>query len=143
MAITSKSSLGRDPAAEPRAANGSRTRDLELGKLALYQLSYRRAVAPMLRNRLYRYVSREPSGHQTPPARGARVARGRRAARRADLRRDGPVRQPHARSAGGQPALPRRAGADSGPAAAGTRRQGFARGLSRQGDRAQFLGLVV
>ena len=25
------------------AANGSRTRDLELGKLALYQLSYRRA----------------------------------------------------------------------------------------------------
>ena len=27
----------------PEAANGSRTRDLELGKLALYQLSYRRA----------------------------------------------------------------------------------------------------
>ena len=28
---------------DPEAANGSRTRDLELGKLALYQLSYRRA----------------------------------------------------------------------------------------------------
>jgi hypothetical protein len=27
-----------------RAANGSRTRDLKLGKLALYQLSYRRAM---------------------------------------------------------------------------------------------------
>ena len=27
-----------------RAANGSRTRDLELGKLALYQLSYRRTI---------------------------------------------------------------------------------------------------
>jgi hypothetical protein len=27
---------------EPKAADGSRTRDLELGKLALYQLSYRR-----------------------------------------------------------------------------------------------------
>jgi hypothetical protein len=26
-----------------KAANGSRTRDLKLGKLALYQLSYRRA----------------------------------------------------------------------------------------------------
>ena len=30
---------------ESEAANGSRTRDLELGKLALYQLSYRRAGA--------------------------------------------------------------------------------------------------
>src|SRR2546427_12202524 len=100
MAITSKSSLGRDPAAEPRAANGSRTRDLELGKLALYQLSYRRAVAPMLRNRLYRYVSRERAGHQTPPPRNARLARGRRAARRADLRRGRAIVQPHARRAG-------------------------------------------
>ena len=27
-----------------KAADGGRTRDLELGKLALYQLSYRRAV---------------------------------------------------------------------------------------------------
>ena len=31
-------------AALREAANGSRTRDLELGKLALYQLSYRRAA---------------------------------------------------------------------------------------------------
>src|SRR4051794_7400914 len=30
------------PAPSLRAANGSRTRDLKLGKLALYQLSYRR-----------------------------------------------------------------------------------------------------
>jgi pimeloyl-ACP methyl ester carboxylesterase len=35
-----------------RAASGSRTRDLELGKLALYQLSYRRA-AQIVRDRLY------------------------------------------------------------------------------------------
>ena len=35
-----------------QAANGSRTRDLELGKLALYQLSYRR-VGPIL-GRLWR-----------------------------------------------------------------------------------------
>ena len=34
----------------PRAANGPRTRDLELGKLALYQLSYRRA-RQMVRDR--------------------------------------------------------------------------------------------
>ena len=31
-----------------KAANGSRTRDLELGKLALYQLSYRRAGRRLL-----------------------------------------------------------------------------------------------
>jgi len=30
---------------DPKAADGSRTRDLELGKLALYQLSYRRIGA--------------------------------------------------------------------------------------------------
>ena len=30
-----------------RAANGLRTRDLKLGKLALYQLSYRRAMLQM------------------------------------------------------------------------------------------------
>jgi hypothetical protein len=35
-----------------QAANGSRTRDLELGKLALYQLSYRRTIQ-MLRGPLY------------------------------------------------------------------------------------------
>jgi hypothetical protein len=33
----------RNLALATRAANGSRTRDLKLGKLALYQLSYRRA----------------------------------------------------------------------------------------------------
>ena len=35
-----------------RAANGSRTRDLELGKLALYHLSYRRTIQ-ILRGPLY------------------------------------------------------------------------------------------
>jgi hypothetical protein len=42
----------REIADESRAASGSRTRDLELGKLALYQLSYRR-VAQIVRDRLY------------------------------------------------------------------------------------------
>jgi uncharacterized membrane protein YbhN (UPF0104 family) len=37
------------PAPEGRAANGSRTRDLKLGKLALYQLSYRRAARHITR----------------------------------------------------------------------------------------------
>src|SRR5207302_5445626 len=37
---------GREPDEHlEKAADGSRTRDLELGKLALYQLSYRRVVA--------------------------------------------------------------------------------------------------
>jgi hypothetical protein len=35
-----------------KAASGSRTRDLELGKLALYQLSYRR-VEQIVGDRLY------------------------------------------------------------------------------------------
>jgi hypothetical protein len=35
-----------------QAASGSRTRDLELGKLALYQLSYRR-VKQIVGDRLY------------------------------------------------------------------------------------------
>jgi cytochrome c biogenesis protein CcmG/thiol:disulfide interchange protein DsbE len=39
-------------ALEPKAASGSRTRDLELGKLALCQLSYRRAGTDITRLRL-------------------------------------------------------------------------------------------
>src|ERR1700733_14972259 len=37
--------IGPDPAFSNQAADGGRTRDLKLGKLALYQLSYHRAEA--------------------------------------------------------------------------------------------------
>ena len=35
-----------------KAADGGRTRDLKLGKLALYQLSYRRTATHLTRRRL-------------------------------------------------------------------------------------------
>src|ERR1700733_10831365 len=87
-----------------KAASGSRTRDLELGKLALYQLSYRRV----------RSDSTQPGstlgGRETPFAADSRLAGGRLPDRAADLRRHGQVGEPHAGRARGARRTPACAG---------------------------------
>ena len=59
----------------PQAANGSRTRDLKLGKLALYQLSYRRAGAILWARSSGRAPAGEVCGSLTGASAGTRPLR--------------------------------------------------------------------
>ncbi len=88
--------IGPDPAFSNQAADGPRTRDLKLGKLALYQLSYHRAEADITPlEGLWHYAS--PLDDQTFPH-AAADRRGRcRAGRAARLRGRQPS-SPNARS---------------------------------------------